>query len=142
MVYIIQRQHFICLHHSQLQEMPSNGEGSFCSGRKNISLWRSEEKRTVTSLDRGNNSTSHNFSRREDSLMARSRLPSCPSTILQQQCIYRCIFFRCKSSVCGLVLLAPAGAAAAAQKVHDLSIEAGPLSLKPCLVSALWLHLQ
>ena len=52
MVYIIQRQHFICLHHSQLQEMPSNGEGSFCSGRKNISLWRSEEKRTVTALAR------------------------------------------------------------------------------------------
>ena len=35
---IIQRQHFICLHHIQSQEKHSNGEGSFCSGGENISL--------------------------------------------------------------------------------------------------------
>ena len=52
MVDIIQRRLFICLHHSQSQEISSNGEGSFCSGLKNISLCRSEEKTTVMALAR------------------------------------------------------------------------------------------
>ena len=50
MVYIIERRLFICLHNSQSPVMPYNSEDSFCRGRKNISLSRSEEKRTVTAL--------------------------------------------------------------------------------------------
>ena len=52
MVYIIKRRLFISVNPSQSKDMPSNGNKTFCSGRKNISLWMFEEKRTVTALER------------------------------------------------------------------------------------------
>ena len=52
LVNIIQRHFLICLHHSQSQELPSNSKGRLSIGRKYVSLWRSEEKRTVTALAR------------------------------------------------------------------------------------------
>jgi hypothetical protein len=58
----------------------------------------------------------------EDTLLARS---FCQSTSLQQlmkHCIYPMYLFQIQISVCGLVWLAAATAAPAAQKLHDLSI--------------------
>ena len=127
MVYIIQRQLFISLHQSQSQELPSNREGRFFSSRKYISLWRSKEKRTVTALAR----RGETLSPRTAPAGARTpclRGPGCPparppaSSSTGSSVFTWCIFFRYKYSVCGLVWLAAAGAAAAARKVHDLSI--------------------
>ena len=54
MVSRIQRQLFICLHHSQFTKntLQCNCKGSFCYGQRNIFLGKSKEKRTVTALAR------------------------------------------------------------------------------------------
>ena len=109
MVFIIQTQMFICLHHSQSQEMAYNSEGRFFSGWKYISLWRLQEKRTVTALARR-----ETLSPRTAPAGGRTACwqgpgfpPTCPpaSSSSGSSVFIWCIFFRCKSSFSRLVWL-------------------------------------
>ena len=107
------------------QEIPSNTMARAASATpEEYFLGSSQEKRTVTALARrGETPPTHTGPAgwRTPSWQC----PGCPfanppasSSWWSIAFILR-IFFRCKSSVCGLVWLA---AAAAAQKLHDLSI--------------------
>ena len=126
MVSRIQRPLFICLHHSQFTRnaLQCDGKDTFYYGQRNIFLGKSKEKRTVTAL-----------ARRGETPPTRTapagwrtpcwQGPGCPfanppaSGSWWRIAFILCIFFTYISSVCGLVWLA---AAAAAQKLHDLSI--------------------
>ena len=81
-----------------------------------------EEDCDGSGQERRNTSNLHSSIRMEDTLLARSL---CHSTSLQQlvkHCIYLMYLFQIQFSVRGLVWLAAATGAAAAQKLHDLSI--------------------
>ena len=82
---------------------------------------RGEEDCDGPGQEMRNTSTTHCSS----SLLARSRLSFCPSTSLEQQwqqCIYLMYLFQIQIFRLRFGWLATAGAAAAAQKIHDLSI--------------------
>mgnify|MGYP007103415570 CR=1 FL=1 len=104
-----------------------NSKGSFCYGQRNILLGSSQEKRTVTALGR-RGETPPTCTAPAGWRTPCWQGPGCPfanppaSSSWWSIAFILCIFFRYKSSVFGLVWLAAATAAAAAQKLHDLSI--------------------
>ena len=89
----------------------------------------------VPGQERRNTSTWHSSSRMKDSLLARSRLSSCPSTSLQQQrqkCIYRMYIFQ-------IQIFSPRfGLAISSQSSHSCSKSSGSLHISSPLQLLCW----